>query len=193
MTRKEIIESTKVQGGMYAVIPSVVMLDDQLSVSARMLYGVIVWACNQNACTWASNRALGAYMGLSPKRISELIAQLEKQGHIETEVVRDTRTNQVERRYIYPVVKSSKGMLPREDTPIPKNQDTSPETSVYPPPKNQEVKEPTIRLTIRLTEELDKLLRTEAVRRGTNLNQMMLYILNRGTQESNLISPRSFS
>lgn len=33
----------------------------------------------------------------------------------------------------------------------------------------------------------------EAVRRGTNLNQMMLYILNRGTQESNLISPRSFS
>lgn len=51
----------------------------------------------------------------------------------------------------------------------------------------------TIRLTIRLTEELDKLLRTEAVRRGTNLNQMMLYILNRGTQESNLISPRSFS
>ena len=144
MTRKEIIESTKVQGGMYAVIPSVVMLDDQLSVSARMLYGVIVWACNQNACTWASNRALGAYMGLSPKRISELIAQLEKQGHIETEVVRDTRTNQVERRYIYPVVKSSKGMLPREDTPIPKNQDTSPETSVYPPPKNQEVKEPNI-------------------------------------------------
>lgn len=144
MTRKEIIESTKVQGGMYAVIPSVVMLDDQLSVSARMLYGVIVWACNQNACTWASNRALGAYMGLSPKRISELIAQLEKQGHIETEVVRDTRTNQVERRYIYPVVKSSKGVLPREDTPIPKNQDTSPETSVYPPPKNQEVKEPNI-------------------------------------------------
>ena len=109
MTRKEIIEDTKAQGGMYAVIPSVVMLDDQLSVSARMLYGVIVWACNQNACTWASNRALGAYMGLSPKRISELIAQLEKQGHIETEVVRDTRTNQVERRYIYPVVKSSKG------------------------------------------------------------------------------------
>ena len=86
MTRKEIIEDTKAQGGMYAVIPSVVMLDDQLSVSARMLYGVIVWTCNQNACTWASNRALGAYMGLSPKRISELIAQLEKQGHIETEI-----------------------------------------------------------------------------------------------------------
>lgn len=144
MTRKEIIESTKVQGGMYAVIPSVVMLDDQLSISARMLYGVIVWTCNQNACTWASNRALGAYMGLSPKRISELIAQLEKQGHIETEVVRNTRTKEIEHRYIYPVVKSSKGVFCDRDTPIPKIRDTSPETSGDPIPKNQEVKEPNI-------------------------------------------------
>ena len=51
----------------------------------------------------------------------------------------------------------------------------------------------TIRLTIRLTEELDKLLRSEAVRRGTSINQMMLYILNRETQDSSLISPCSFS
>lgn len=43
MTREEIITITKAQGGMYAVTPSVVMLDDQLSISARMLYGVIVW------------------------------------------------------------------------------------------------------------------------------------------------------
>ena len=144
MTREEIISITKAQGGMYAVTPSVVMLDDQLSISARMLYGVIVWTCNQNACTWASNRTLGAYMGLSPKRISELIAQLEKQGHIETEVVRDTRTNQVERRYIYPVVKSSKGVLCDRDTPIPKIRDTFPETSGAPIPKNQEVKDQSI-------------------------------------------------
>ncbi len=36
-----------------------------------------------------------------------------------------------------------------------------------------------IRLTIRASEELDRLLRQEAVRRGTNVNQIMLYILNR--------------
>lgn len=33
------------------------------------------------------------------------------------------------------------------------------------------------RLTVRLPEELDKLLREEAVKRGTNINQTMLSIL----------------
>lgn len=37
----------------------------------------------------------------------------------------------------------------------------------------------TIRLTLRLPDELDKLIREEAVRRGTNINQTMLYILNK--------------
>lgn len=37
----------------------------------------------------------------------------------------------------------------------------------------------TVRLTIRATQELDNLIRQEAARRGTNVNQVMLYILNR--------------
>lgn len=36
----------------------------------------------------------------------------------------------------------------------------------------------TIRLTVRTPEELDKLIREESARRGTNINQTMLYILN---------------
>lgn len=36
----------------------------------------------------------------------------------------------------------------------------------------------TIRLTIRLSEKLNKLIREEAVRRGTNINQTMIYILS---------------
>ncbi len=52
----------------------------------------------------------------------------------------------------------------------------------------------TIRLTVRATEELDKLLREEAVRRGTNVNQTMLYIINLFFQESDSsITPRSCS
>lgn len=33
----------------------------------------------------------------------------------------------------------------------------------------------TIRLTVRPPEELDKMLRAESIRRGTNINQTMLY------------------
>lgn len=48
----------------------------------------------------------------------------------------------------------------------------------------------TIRLTIRATEELDNLIRQEAARRGTNVNQVMLYILNRYfTSKDKSISP----
>ncbi len=37
----------------------------------------------------------------------------------------------------------------------------------------------TIRLTIRLSDGLERLIKKESVRRGTNMNQTMLYILNR--------------
>lgn len=36
----------------------------------------------------------------------------------------------------------------------------------------------TIRLTVRATEELNELIRKETARRGTTVNQTMLYILN---------------
>lgn len=40
------------------------------------------------------------------------------------------------------------------------------------------MKQTTIRLTVRIPEELDKLIRNEAVRHGTNINQIMIYLLN---------------
>ena len=39
-------------------------------------------------------------------------------------------------------------------------------------------KQPAIRLTVRPSDELNQLLRREAVKRGTNVNQTMIYILN---------------
>lgn len=42
----------------------------------------------------------------------------------------------------------------------------------------------TIRLTIRLPEELERQIRQEAARRGMNKNQTMLYILNRYFKEN---------
>ena len=44
--------------------------------------------------------------------------------------------------------------------------------------KRQEREQITIRLTLRIPDELDRLIREEAVRRGTNINQTMLHILS---------------
>lgn len=148
MTRSEIIQQTQgdqESGGMFMVIPSVVMLDRELSMSAQMLYGVITWKCNQKAFCWQTNRALGEILGLSPKRVSALLSDLETQGHIETEIIRDEETGQVLQRNIYPIVKNSKGIrnpIPKnKDTPLPGKKDTSPRKEGEPIPKNAEEKD----------------------------------------------------
>lgn len=132
MTRDEVMRADQSDGGMFAVIPSVVMQDPGLSMSARMLYGIITWRCNRKAYCWASNRTLADDLGLSPKRVSALVSDLELHGHIETEIIKDTETGEVKYRYIYPVVKSSRGMV----HPIPKNEDTPPQEQGYPSPNS---------------------------------------------------------
>ena len=130
MTKSEIQASAG--GGMFVVIPSVVMRDPALSLSAKMLYGVITWKCNESACCWATNRTLGDELGLSPKRVSALLSTLERQGHIELEIIRDLESNQITRRNIYPMVKSAR--------PILENEDTSPHFQGEPIPENAEEK-----------------------------------------------------
>ena len=144
MTRDEIIRKSKEAGGMFIVIPSVVKLDTELPLSAQMLYGIITWKCNSYACTWATNRELGEALGVSAKRVSALLSQLEERGHIETEIEYKEGTKEVLRRYIYPIMKSARGVL--ECDPPPENEDTPPLEQAYPspgagipPPENAEV------------------------------------------------------
>jgi hypothetical protein len=106
MTRDEIAQSVRAEGGMFAVIPAQVMQDTRLSMSARMLYGVLTWKCGSQSRCWATNKKLGEMIGLSAKRISALLSLLEERGHIEMELICDSQTGQVLRRYIYPLVQS---------------------------------------------------------------------------------------
>ena len=144
MTRDEIINKSKYEGGMFVVIPSVVQLDAALPISAKMLYGIITWKCNSHAFTWATNRELGEALGVSAKRVSALLSQLEERGHIETEIEYKDGTREILRRYIYPVMRSARGILGLD--PIPENEDTPPSKQEYPspgagipPPENAEV------------------------------------------------------
>lgn len=122
---------------MFIVIPSVVKLDAELPLSAQMLYGIITWKCNKGACTWATNRELGEDLGVSAKRVSALLALLEERGHIETEIEYKDGTKEILRRYIYPIMKSTRG-IPGH-TPPPENGDTPSPGARIPPPENAEV------------------------------------------------------
>lgn len=118
---------------MFVVIPSVVQLDSELPLSAKMLYGIITWKCNHYAYTWATNRELGEALGVSAKRVSTLLSLLEGRGHIEMEIEYKDGTNEILRRYIYPIMKSTRSA--RRDTPPPGNGDTPPPEQAYPSPK----------------------------------------------------------
>lgn len=144
MTRDEIISESRAEGGMFIVIPSVVKLDRELPLSAQMLYGIITWKCNSYAFTWATNRELGEALGVSLKRVSALLSLLEQRGHIETEIEYKSGTNEIVRRYIYPVMKSARTL--HQGGPPPENRDTPPSEQGYPssgmsipPPENEEV------------------------------------------------------
>ena len=75
MTRDEIVRESG--GGMFAVIPAVVMRDTALPMSARMLYGLLTWKSNGEARCWPTNRTLAEELGLSQGRVSALLALLE--------------------------------------------------------------------------------------------------------------------
>lgn len=142
MTRHEIMQEMQAEptgGGMTVIIPSVVMKDPALSRSAKMLYGIITWKCNEFAYCWHSNRALGDELGLSGKRISALLSELSAQGHIEVEIIKDEGGAIIQRR-LYPIVKSSRGLLyphPENEAPHPKNEHTPPQEQGYPHLKNE--------------------------------------------------------
>ena len=136
MTKAEIISAEASGGGMFLVIPSVVMLDESLSLSAKMLYGIITWKSNENSCCWCTNRTFGDVLGISQKRVSALIAGLKEAGHIDVEIIRDDETGQIIRRNIYPVVKSARKISP----PIPENEDTPSLKKGISPPENEEEK-----------------------------------------------------
>lgn len=144
MTRDEILRENRRGGGMFAVIPSVVMLDTQLSASAKLLYGIITWRSGKFGFCWATNDTLAEDVGLSAKRITPLIAQLEERGHIETEILPDKTVTGGKRRNIYPIVRSTRGLvggiLKNEDTPSSETRIPSPQKRGDGILKNEEIK-----------------------------------------------------
>ena len=146
--------------GYTALLPPAVRYDQELRPAAKLLYAEISAMADVTGFCWASNRYLGALLGLAKRTVTELLAQLEEHGYIMIEVLRNEKNEITERRLFLtdaglmrlpPVTKNTHPPIAenrytpmaenrytpiakKRDTPQYKN-DTSIDNTPYSPPK----------------------------------------------------------
>lgn len=76
----------KTKPGYFAIIPAVVRYDENLTASAKLLYGEITALANARGFCNASNAYFAKLYGVTPRSISELVTSLVGQGHIIVEI-----------------------------------------------------------------------------------------------------------
>lgn len=115
------------EAAYYAVIPSDVRYDPELSPNAKLLYGELTSLCNKTGYCWATNEYFAELYGLSIRTVSRLISKLEERGYIRCEMA---ATEKGSERRIYAGVfvvdrgleKNDAGGLDKNDhTPLDKN------------------------------------------------------------------------
>ena len=115
-----------VQHNWYAVIPAEILLDKTLSSTQKLLIALISNLSNHKGYCYASNQYLGTCLNLTAKTISDNITILETKGIIVRDLIRNKKTQQIEKRQI-----KIKTLPLFNRIPLRKNPDT-------PPPKNPE-------------------------------------------------------
>jgi len=100
-------------------IPADLWFDKNLkNKNELILYLEIDSLSTKEQTCFASNNYLADFMGLTTGRVSQLISSLEKKGYIRTEKVYSKKNpKQVEKRYIYPVRKLSRGVVNKLNDP----------------------------------------------------------------------------
>lgn len=89
----------------YAIIPAEIRYDPELKSTEKLLYAEISALTGKEGICWASNKYFAELYGVTPHYISILINNLEKQGHIRTELIYNGKV--VKQRNIYLCHKSS--------------------------------------------------------------------------------------
>ena len=81
------------------VIPAEVLFHPKLTMTEKMLFGVINnLAYNPNGC-WATNRYLGKLLSIEPQTVSKMISNLKNQGFLKVCFVsKEDGTNEHGRR-----------------------------------------------------------------------------------------------
>ena len=84
--------------GYTALLPPRVRYDKDLGATSKLLYAEISAMADVTGFCWASNRYLGALMGITKRTVQTLLAELEEHGYVMIEVMRDEKTAVTERR-----------------------------------------------------------------------------------------------
>lgn len=92
---------TNGKASLYSVIPASVRYDTRLRPNAKLLYGELSALTIFEGYCWAGNAYLAQLFGLSTKTVEALLKQLRDCGHIEVEVLRDEKTQEVAGRKIW--------------------------------------------------------------------------------------------
>ena len=91
----------------YAIIPSNVRYDKDLTPNAKLLYGEITALCNENGYCWATNDYFATLYGVSKTSISKWIALLIQKGYIKSEIIYKEGSKEILNRYLsivnYPI------------------------------------------------------------------------------------------
>ena len=91
----------------YAIIPSTVRYDPDITPNAKLLYGEITALSNENGYCWATNDYFAKLYGVSKTSISKWIATLVKKGYLHSEIIYKEGTKEISNRYLklleYPI------------------------------------------------------------------------------------------
>lgn len=93
--------------GNFAILPAAVRYDRELTSTEKLLYAEITALSNKEGFCWASNSYFAELFGCSDKTISTAITKLEKQGHLQRNIIYKDGSKEIEKRVIYPLTKIS--------------------------------------------------------------------------------------
>lgn len=66
----------------YVKIPWLIILDRNICVGNKLLYGIIMLLSHKEGYCYADNKYLGNYLGVGPRRISSLLKELADNNYI---------------------------------------------------------------------------------------------------------------
>ena len=92
------MEDWKDWTGMFITIPTIVVMDEELSGDEKLLFGVILSLSRTDGYCRATNAYLAKLMRISDRSVQRNIAALKKAGFIDVEVLRDEKGEVQERQ-----------------------------------------------------------------------------------------------
>ena len=84
----------------WAVLPASVRYDKSIRPNGKLLYAEIQALADRDGYCFAQNAYFAELYEIAPRTVSDLISQLCDKGYVTVEIVRDTKTNEIQQRRI---------------------------------------------------------------------------------------------